>query len=720
MASPVSLFRRIMTFVRAGQMIAGQTGPSRAAGGGQFPLALFLLMAATTCGAADRVLLPVEIVGNDGTTASRTVVIQDQHAETIQSLWLQVHGLRFSGQASVQVNDGPWIPLSNQTATVAEPALSFGGIGTFGTVAMTVTLPRGSVVNGPNTIRFRFNHTDGIASGYRVLGLNFLTADGREIFLPRDFIDDTPDSWAPPLGDAASIQAGKKLWNRGSLLASGLPGSPRIQAHCGDCHTRDGRDLKYFNFSNESIIARSRFHGLSALEGEQIASYIRSLAVPNPGRPWNPPYQPGPGLDEQPVSHWAAGAGLKWVLERDTDTFPYLLRQSRPGRPDAPANMPGDDLGIQRLEGPVPPDLFRPDGNLNAHEIPIAFELPDWSQWLPVIHPKDAWGTTFTQSEFAAFYGGDEHGEDARPINRRSLRAILDGARNPGDLRPALASFEQWSKARRAFFRRISRSADSPELARKLYSAQQWQLVKAWEMTQEFELEGRGQEVFGVGGDARTWFNTVPEETAPAESHIPDGPNGIGGSALTNEYLNSAWYGLQIVLNSGNHQHHDRNPVDWVYVIGHFKELCSFTKSPEPARLLVAVIKSMQSTDPRLGPEDLSKGWRLDQNIDPRIMVSPGWESLFGPLPAEFRRQLTSSLLTAWLDKTQQYTIAEYLPLGLTHGYTPARAYGEISGGQVWRAAQQFHAVGISDELLERVQQFGTAYTDRAARIHYQ
>jgi len=174
------------------------------------------------------------------------------------------------------------------------------------------------------------------------------------------------------------------------------------------------------------------------------------------------------------------------------------------------------------------------------------------------------------------------------------------------------------------------------------------------------------------------------------------------------------------VLNSGNHQHHDRNPVDWVYVIGHFKELCSFTKSPEPARLLVAVIKSMQSTDPRLGPEDLSKGWRLDQNIDPRIMVSPGWESLFGPLPAEFRRQLTSSLLTAWLDKTQQYTIAEYLPLGLTHGYTPARAYGEISGGQVWRAAQQFRAVGISDELLERVQQFGTAYTDRAARIHYQ
>src|SRR6266700_3585134 len=53
--------------------------------------------------------------------------------------------------------------------------------------------------------------------------------------------------------------------------------------------------------ANGSIISRSRFHGLSTLEGEQIASYIRSLPVSHPGRPWNPPYQPGPGLDEQPI-----------------------------------------------------------------------------------------------------------------------------------------------------------------------------------------------------------------------------------------------------------------------------------------------------------------------------------------------------------------------------------------------------------------------------------
>ena len=60
-------------------------------------------------------------------------------------------------------------------------------------------------------------------------------------------------------------------------------------------------------------------------EGQQIASYIRSLPVPSPGRPWNPPYQPGPGLDRQPVANWAAGAGLAWALDNDSGTLPFIF-----------------------------------------------------------------------------------------------------------------------------------------------------------------------------------------------------------------------------------------------------------------------------------------------------------------------------------------------------------------------------------------------------------
>src|SRR2546429_3482203 len=159
------------------------------------------------------------------------------------------------------------------------------------------------------------------------------------------------------------------------------------------------------------------------------------------------------------------------------------------------------------------------------------------------------------------------------------------------------------------------------------------QLVKTWEMMQEFGLEGRGRELLGANADLRTWCNTIPEDTAPSEAHIPDGPAGVGGSALTNEYFIAAWYELEIILNAGNHQHRDRSPVDWVYVIGRFRDLYTQTHQAEPTRLLVAVIKAWQSSDPHLGPNNLREGWRPERNVDPRIMISSVWAPIFAPLP---------------------------------------------------------------------------------------
>src|SRR5207248_10083246 len=159
------------------------------------------------------------------------------------------------------------------------------------------------------------------------------------VLKPDAFTEEDPNTWTPPLRDSASMAAGQDLWENAQLRANGFPNAPQIRAHCADCHAYDGRDLKYFGFSNASIIARSQFHGLSLLEGQQIASYIRSLPVPSPGRPWNPPYQPGPGLDAQPVANWAAGAGLSWVLDSDTATLPFIFR-------------PKGDLAGSRISGP--------------------------------------------------------------------------------------------------------------------------------------------------------------------------------------------------------------------------------------------------------------------------------------------------------------------------------------------------------------------------------
>ena len=222
---------------------------------------------------------------------------------------------------------------------------------------------------------FRFNHTDGDSIGFRVIGLNVLDDQGKHLLPRAIFAQENPDLWTAPLTSASDLQAGEKAWRTATLRTNYLAGTGNIQAHCGDCHSEDGRDLKYFNFSNHSIIERSKFHGLSEMQGEQIASYIRSLNVPSPGRVWNPPYQPGPGLDAKPVEEWSAGAGIDWVLDNDNDTLPYVF----PNGVNAGAITEGG--------------TFK---RLNMREIPVALLLPDWLKWLPRVYPLDAVGTAFT------------------------------------------------------------------------------------------------------------------------------------------------------------------------------------------------------------------------------------------------------------------------------------------------------------------------------------
>jgi len=652
---------------------------------------------------AATVTVPIEVAGEDGTTASATFDIPIGRASGVRSLWMQIHGLAYPDMASVQLNDGAWLPLNNSTLDVAEPGKSYGGIGGgFSTLKMTLRLSEHAVADGLNTIRFRFNHSDGIASGFRVLAFNFFGADSNPVLDSQIFEQEDPGKWTPPLPD--SIAAGQALWYNAPLSPGGFKATPRIQAHCAECHARDGRDLKYFCFSNRSIIARSRFHGLSELEGRQIASYIRSLSTPSPGRPWNPPYQPGPGLDHQPVENWAAGAGLGWVLDEDSGTLPFIF-------------------GVKDSISPasrITREPFRPDGNLNVREIPISFQLPDWNHWLPQVHPLDAWGPAFEKSELAQLYNST-----AAPRAKPSLR---DALASP-DLASLISSgrivayFDKWRDSRRAFLKPYVEGKSvnwTPGLGVKAYSTQLWQLVKTWEMTQEFGLESRGRELYGPDGESRTWFNTIAEATAPATVNIPDGPSGMGGSALTNEYFDAAWYELQILLNSGNHRHRDRTPVDWVYVIGRFLDLHRESRRPEPSRLLLAVIKAMQSTDPRLGPANRAQGWRPRQNVDPTIMVSETWAPIFRSLPAEVKSAVTESLLAAWLDKNLQYPLGQYFTPGLAEdNYNAPPNLGGISGGRVWESAPLFRAAGVSPETVARLEKWGRAYTETAARFQY-
>jgi len=222
--------------------------------------------------------LPVEVSSWDVIPQVKTVSVQVPNGSgTAEKLYLQIHNIRFGGQVSVSVNGGRWKHLFNHNVELYELDQFFQGIGgIFATVRMDVPLEKGEVRNGrSNTVSFRLNGTNGETTAIRVLDFNFKNASGNHMVRASQFSQENPDQWSPPRTSNADINAGRNLWSNGALVDNSVSQKP-ILANCSSCHFEDGSDLKYFNYSNETIINRARFHGLSATEGEQIASYIRT------------------------------------------------------------------------------------------------------------------------------------------------------------------------------------------------------------------------------------------------------------------------------------------------------------------------------------------------------------------------------------------------------------------------------------------------------------
>ena len=90
----------------------------------------------------------------------------------------------------------------------------------------------------------RFNFSDGRSIGYRVIDLDVLDASGNTLLGDNSIMREDPSAWQAPLPKASDIEAGKRLWDTAALKR--MDDSPLI-AKCGNCHARDGRDLKYFN-----------------------------------------------------------------------------------------------------------------------------------------------------------------------------------------------------------------------------------------------------------------------------------------------------------------------------------------------------------------------------------------------------------------------------------------------------------------------------------------
>lgn len=617
----------------------------------RFSLLLVAMLGAVHAAAA--IVLPVEVLGEPGQIETVEVNLPSDSPE-VTAMSLRVHGLGSQDKISIQINDSrDWMTLNRGNVSFPFPdGTLYGMSGAQATIRMVVTLPSGLVHPGRNMVRFRFNDTDGTSIGFRVLAFNFMAStNSQPLISASEFIQEDPATWKAPLESLDAIAEGKSLWYSAPLWDGGRP----IRATCSDCHAHDGRDLKYFNYSNRSIVERSIYHKLTRDQGTKIASYIRSLPIPHEekGRPWNPPYQPGPGIDSKPVRSWAAGAGLEWVVDRDSDTLKHIFP---------------DDASIASY------DFYK---TTNTREIPLFIQFPDWNHWLPTSHLFDL----AVQAGLPT--GSDQPGVAAYRAIRTEVQKKLASEGRLSALKYFVhACGEIWTPALR--------------LGPKSATVAHWKTTKIWEMMQEFGFEDGGKELMGSKANERTWFGGEVFRTA---QHL----TGVVNTESW-EFESMTWYQLQLVLNDGNRAAWDTNPIDWGYLI-------AFAKVPPgkglPACYSVSLLNRIKAGESCadftiLSGPNTGAGWAAHWSCPGSLIGIPEWVSSdIARIDPERKNRISERLATAWLDKCQQFTVEDYKD----KGYSDERLRS-IGWSPFAHVPAKLQSIGADPALIQRARDF--------------
>ena len=656
------------------------------------------------------VVLPVEVMGPDGTIEAITLNVGD--ASQVSQLKLKTHSISYPdffeyeiAKASMRLNGGNWVDVDNRIAECAYPESQYECVvGPYATIRFTVDLDYlGEIGSGDNTLEFRFNYQSGdISSGYRILEVDVLNGDGTSALSGTNFIYDDPKNWKPSTTDPDRLENGRRLFETRGIL-SDFPGGPPIKAACVDCHTAGGRDLKYFNYSDHSIVSRSVFHGFTEKEGEDIAAWVRAYELTDkngqvydaPGTPWDPPYQPGPGLDSKPVEQWAAGAGLEWVLDHDSTMFRYFF--------------PDGDLS----------KVIDIDGTLNRRELPIALQMPDWNEWLPVIHPLDTWGDAFETSNAWRNYNEmiegkmQEKGRLQKMVEQKKIDRVIDGF------------FKQVKDfSRREGPASLDRNVTRRQKGIALLGLYQWDLVKTWEFMHANHLEDISADLYEDGeprgwfGQARTLFNLAP--------HIHGASKGMRGD-ITNTYYDTAWYEMQVIMNSGNRETAGLKPVDWKYHFSHIGDWKKASGVPHGMRYLAAYLKVIQNGNNRYGVS-MPNGFYLRHTtlgwIHELGMPNGGKNVLYDldEIRSYLKRDLAEAFTREMVDKLTRHDYAEWDRKDGKDGIEPESyipSYGKRGRGKksmfdrttyadhFFRIIPLYSELGVDPEVLDSLAQWG-------------
>lgn len=572
---------------------------------------------ATTSLPENVVRMPVEVIGPDGYKTSVTVNASD--VSDVTHIWLKAYSIGYPAfedynvdKASIRINGSSWIDVNDAVASCEFPESNLDCIsGPYPTIRFEIPVSefgQSALRSGSNVIEFRFNyafpsnspdaHGDK-STGYRILGIELRNSGDADRIDGTNFTWDDPGSWTAPngYGDAQSVAEGKDLWHERNSLVDGWKGD-RIRAACSDCHAQDGRDLQYFAFSNNSIIQRSRFHGLSKDEAKKIAAYVRSIELQDvddghtydpPGRPWHPVYQPGPssaasrsagdsrevgrGIHDMPSNgsqYWAAGAGLEWALDHDRETLSHLF-------PNGPSK---DDIDV--------------DESLDVVSIPVALQFPDWNEWLPTHHPLDIWGDDFKNREVGP---RDWNAYKAYYSRSGDVQKFKDCFDSRGDVGACMGKAEQavhsmWEDSRH-WGRRAKDSwvegnmknlTHHSESAFRQVNITKWGSVKAWELNHTYDMadETGNDRLLWVGKHTRNPFDNAP--------HIA-GEYAGDKSDPWDLWLDNGWYEVNTRINHGRGVALGIRPNDWKYQHMHIRAFSQFV--PQALRMVTSYAKAM-------------------------------------------------------------------------------------------------------------------------------
>lgn len=594
-------------------------------------------------------------------------------------------------------------------------------------------------VTDANTFTFTIGESDGKKAGTKT----YAGVSVARMQIPlSDFTEENPATWAAPTGGVSAN--GETRWAANDLLGPEFPGQV-ITASCADCHATNGFDLKYFNYSNKSIIVRSMFHGLNEQQGKDIAAWIRGRSTTAPGRPYNPVYQPCPAALTASAYDWSGTCSYKDVLPNNAGMIPELF---------------GDTIEEADWE----------PTRTGAHPAQqrINLQLLDWNDWLPLLHPKDTYSTpanssttylywptsviktnydllksgftgncpgagcaAYITANFNALFNRFSFINNKRLTSGETLNGQPNCVGNPSDAECANNLYTA-----------------SNEASKRIYSVGLWGMAKTWEIMHEFELEQYGQSAYFTRTQVNR--NAFTENAFQSSFNLAKaiGANGtipgmFDGTLFTEKVMSMVWYQYQAAINRDNNQKvagqgmfNGIAPIDWPYTAGYFKDLAQrgIDLPIIAAQWLMLANQRYQNASPDW--DGFSTGY-LWTSVNVSMLTSSDYWAMWEGLPAEDRATWRTAIIdTLWTKNTNiwcgvdangtaaAFTIADWNDRSnADSGEMPIKTNIQVGTAiqefpsLLWHMILMGRAFGVNSGTLDQLTTCGAQWTGPSATL---